>query len=112
MGVERLFSIIGRIKGVHGYIVVDGKGNLMAHDMEAPGKIVKAVSSCGNRLRALGHRNFKYVSLSRRSKKNILIFPVGNFFLGVEKQSHVSDFEASEAVMEFINVVEGKIGKT
>ncbi len=111
MGLELYFSTIGRIKGVHGYIVVDGKGNIMAHDMEVPGKLAKMVSSCGHGLLALGNRNFKYVSFSRKSKKNILIFPAGNSFLGVVKQSHVTDSETAEAVIKFLSVVEGKNGK-
>ncbi|MEH0023101.1 MAG: roadblock/LC7 domain-containing protein [Desulfobacter sp.] len=108
MGVERLFSVVSRIKGVYGYIVVDGNGAFMAGDVDAPERLLKTISACGRRLVTLGHENFKYVLFSRKNKGSILIFPARGFFLGVVTQTHARDSETATAVMAFLRVVEGK----
>ncbi len=106
MGLEQLFSIVGQIRGVHGYIFVDSKGNIMGDNMGAPENIAKMIYSCGCELLALGNKQFRYVSFSRESEKNILIFSVGNSFLGVMKQAGINDSKVAETVMALLAVVE------
>lgn len=108
MGMAELFSVVSNIKGVQGYILIDRKGNIVGHDTGSPEILSKMVYSCGKTLFSMANKNFKYASFSRQSKKDILIFQAGRYFLGVIKQPGIKDFEAAEAVMEFLTVIAGK----
>lgn len=110
MSLAEVISHVKRIDGVGGYILLDSKGKIIAHDedMKAPGKLSKMVYSCGRRLSSVGKKYLKYASFSRAKNRDILIFPVGNYYLGVVKETGIVDFEAAGAVMEFLNVLAGK----
>ncbi len=102
--LERLISCVGQIRGVHGFVFVDSKGRIMGHNMGKPEPVAKMIYACGRELLALGNKNFRYVSFSRESKNNILIFLVGNSFLGVVKQTGINDVKVADAVMARLSV--------
>ncbi|MCG8687858.1 MAG: hypothetical protein MI892_23475 [Desulfobacterales bacterium] len=83
--------------------MVDSQGRVITHDLRAPEDLSAMVASCGNAFVSIGSKRFKYASFSRRNNKNVLIFPVGKFFLGVIKEDGVRDFEAAEAVIKLLN---------
>lgn len=101
-------SDIGRIKGVDQYVLVDHRGNIMAHDMTELETVAEVVWSCGRRLSALGKKNFKYAAFLRKSKNDFLIFPVGKHYLGVVKRKGCVTAEVAGAVMDFLNARLGK----
>ncbi len=103
MGLERLISCVGQIRGVHRFVFVDSKGIIKGHNIGKPENFAKMIHACGRELLTLGKENFRYVSFSRESKKNILIFSVGNSFLGVVKQTGIDDNKVAEAVMAVIS---------
>ncbi|WDP92977.1 MAG: roadblock/LC7 domain-containing protein [Desulfobacter sp.] len=110
MRMAEVLSNVKRINGVDGYILLDGKGNILAHndDMKAPEKLSRMVYFCGRKLSVIGKKYFKYASFSRQNNRNVLIFPVGNYYLGVIKQTGIRNFRAASAVMEFLDVLVGK----
>lgn len=110
MTMVKAFSDLKRVKGVQAYILLDAKGNvLLCNDgMKEPEKFSRLIYFCGRKLSILGKKHFKYMSFSRRSKNDILIFPVGNYYLGVIKQASSRIFETASAVMEFLNILAGK----
>ena len=110
MRLAEVLSHVKRIKGVEEFIVLDGKGNPLAYnsDMGAPEKLSKMVFFCGRKLSKIGRQYFKFASFSRQNNRDVLIFPVGGYYLGVIKQSVAGNFETATAVMEFLNVIVGK----
>ncbi len=86
------FLQISMIQGVDQYIFLDNKGDIAAHEMQDPQRASKMVFSCGQNIRAVGKNNFQYAVFSRKNKKDIIIFPVGNYSLGVVKQKDTDSF--------------------
>ena len=105
MAKAGFFSILGRIKGVQGCILVDAAGKIIANDFKAPEGVSKMVASCGQAFASVGGKRFKYASFSRQNNNDILIFPVGKYYLGVVTQSDTLSFHTAEAVMEILNVL-------
>lgn len=110
MRMAEVFSNVKRINGVDGYILLDGKGNILAHndEMTSPENISRMVYFCGRKLSLIGKKYFKYASFSRQNKRNVLIFPVGNYYLGIIKKTGIGNFKTASAVMEFLEVLVGK----
>jgi len=110
MSIAEVLSHVKRIEGVDGYILLDGQGKVIAcnDDMKAPETFSKMVYACGRSLSSVGKKYFKYASFSRAHNQDILIFPVGNYYLGVVKQAGIRNFKTARAVREFLNVLAGK----
>ncbi len=110
MRIAEVLSHVKRINGVAGYILLNRQGSILAYseNMQRPEKLSKMVYFCGKKIATLGRKYFKYVSFSRKNNSNILIFPVGNYFLGVVKQKGIKNFTTASAVMEFLNILTGK----
>ena len=97
-----LFLEISKIEGVDEYIFMDNFGNIAAHDIKDPQKVSGMVFSCGRNIRAVGKDNFKYAIFSRKNKKDIIIFPVGNYFLGVVKQKKTETLVLVNMILKFL----------
>ncbi len=91
------------IQGVDEYILVNHKGQVMAHDIEQPEQVAKMVLVCAQNSWAIAKTRLKYTIFSRKSKKDILIFPVGNFNLGVVKHQTMNDMIFASKVIQFLN---------
>lgn len=112
MTMVKAFSDLKRIKGVEAYILLDAKGNvLLCNDgMKVPEKLSKLIYFCGRKLSIIGKKHFKYMFFSRRSKKDFLIFPVGDYYLGVINKAGSRNFETASTVIEFLeNLAESQI---
>jgi len=110
MSMADILSHVRRIDGVSGYILLNSKGEVLVHDdeMKSPDKLSKMVYSCGRTLLLLGKNYLKYASFTRKQNKNILLFPVGNYYLGVLKQPGIRNSETAGAVIKFLNVLAGQ----
>ncbi len=109
--VSGICQAVARVTGVDQYILVDHHGRIVTHDMEEPERISRMVHTSGQRLSALGRANFMYVAFSRRNNRNLLIFPVGIYHLGVIKQPDMDNAQVAGAVMECLNTHPGKSTK-
>ena len=98
-GVLTNDSTIGRIRGIDNYLLVDCQGNVLTHDMETPETLSKLLHLWGQRLSTLGGKSFKFASLSRMNNRDILMFPVGNCFLGVVKKTNMDNGQLAGSVM-------------
>lgn len=96
------FLQISKIEGVDEYIFIDNRGNIAAHDINDPQKVSGMVFSCGRHIRAIGKDKFKYAVFSRKTKKNIIIFPVGNYFLGVVKHEKTDTLVLVNIILKFL----------
>jgi len=110
MSIAEALSHVKRIDGVGAYILLDGQGQIITcnDDMKAPEALSKMVYTCGRSLSLVGKSYFNYASFSRAHNPDILIFPVGNYYLGVVKDTGNRDFKTAQTVTEFLNVLAGK----
>ncbi len=96
------FIQISKIAGVDQYILVDQKGNIAAHDIKNSERVARMILSCGQNSFAIGKTLLKYVVFSRQNQKNIFIFPVGNYYLGVVKQTNIDNFVLVNNIIKFL----------
>ena len=93
---------ISKVKGVAHYIFVDTQGDVIAHNMKEYQKIGHMISFCGKQSFAIGKRRLKFLIFSRKNQKDLLIFPVGNYYLGVIKQKGIKTVELADNVLFFL----------
>ena len=96
------FLQISKIKGVDEYIFMDNQGNIAAHEIKDSQKVSGMVFSCGQNICAIGKDKFKYAVFSRKNKRDILIFAIGNYFLGVVKQKKTESLVLVDIILNFI----------
>lgn len=101
------FLQISKIEGVDQYIFIDDQGNIAAQDIKDPLNISAMVFSCGQNICAVGRDKFKYAVFSRENKKNVLIFPVGNYLLGVVKQADTETLVLVNRILKFLQELAG-----
>ena len=102
MTFSETFLQISKIEGVDGYIFMDSRGNIAVHDIKDSQKVSGMVFSCGQNICAIGKDKFKYAVFSRKNKRDIIIFPVGNYFLGVVKQKKTETLVLVDIILKFL----------
>ena len=94
------FLQIAKISGVDQYIFIDNKGNIEAQSIKNSQKAAEMVFSCCKNIRAIGRNQFKYAVFSRKNKKNLILFPLGYYSLGVVKQKDIGTLVLVEIILE------------
>lgn len=102
MATLKEFLRISKLTGVDQYLIVDHTAKVVAHDIKDPQKLAKIIFSCGQNCFAIGKTQFKYLIFSRKNQKNIFIFPVGNYYLGVVKSKTVDNFILADNIINFL----------
>ncbi len=97
------FLQISMVQGVDQYILLDNRGNIIAHEIKDPQKASEMVFSCGRNIRNVGKNRFQYAVFSRKNKKDIIIFPIGNYSLGVVKQEEADTFVLVDIILKFLH---------
>ncbi len=97
------FLQLSMIRGVDQYIFLDNEGNIAAHKIKDPQKASEMVFACGQNIRTVGKNKFQYAVFSRKNKKDIIIFPVGNYSLGVIKQKDADTFVLVDIILKFLH---------
>ncbi|MFH2090912.1 MAG: roadblock/LC7 domain-containing protein [Pseudomonadota bacterium] len=93
---------ISKIPGVDHYILVDLQGEVIAHNIKDYQQIGPMISFCGKQSFSIGKNRLKFLIFSRKSQKDLLIFPVGNYYLGVIKQNKIQAVELADNVLIFL----------
>lgn len=107
MIISEKFLQIAKIEGVDQYIFTDPKGKIASHDIKDPQNVSAMVFSCGQDIRTIGNKKFRYAVFSRENKKDIIIFPVGNYSLGVVKQKNTQTLVLVENILNFLHELLG-----
>ena len=107
MVISEKFLEISKIKGVDQYIFIDHKGDIVAHDIKDPQKVSVMVFSCGQNIQTIGNKKFRYAVFSRGNKKDIIIFPVGNYFLGVVKHKNTQTLVLVDNILKLLHELLG-----
>ncbi len=101
-GLKDIINIAG-VTGVDRYILVDRQNNVVAHNLKNYRKAGAMVSFCGRQSAAIGKKRLDYLIFNRKNQKDLFIFPVGNYYLGVIKQKHIKTIELANNVRFFLN---------
>jgi hypothetical protein len=96
------FMQISNVSGVDQYILVNQKGKIIAHDIKDPEKTADMVFSCGQKSFSMNKNKSQYLIFSGKNKKNIFIFPVGNYYLGVIKSNIVDNSALTDNIIKFL----------
>lgn len=98
------FKRIARVKGIKSYILVRNDGNIAAHNIDdiAPNPLTTVTLKCGRRCTQLKQSDFKCLLFSKKNNENIFIFPVGNYYLGVIKESIIDEIVLIDNIFDFI----------
>jgi hypothetical protein len=105
MGFPEYFLQIATIQGVDQYIFVDDKGDIAAHAIKDPLKASAMVFSCCKNIQAVGKNRFKFALFSRENKKDLILFPLGNYYLGVVKKEKTEPLVLVELILRFIREI-------
>ncbi|MCF6246354.1 MAG: roadblock/LC7 domain-containing protein [Desulfobacula sp.] len=103
---------IETLEGVEQYIVTDHDGSIIAKKANTPDTMARIVCLCGKSFHAIGKSNFKHAVFSRKNKKNLFVFPVGKYYLGVIKQKEIENFIMIDAIVNFLTEIMKKDRKT
>ena len=96
------FLQISKVSGVDQYILVDQKGKITAHDIKDSEKTADMVFSYGQNSFSINKSKSQYLIFSRKNQKNIFIFPVGNYYLGVIKSKFIDDSALADNIIKFL----------
>lgn len=108
MATDKKISDIIKISGVDQYIFVDKKGTIAAHAIKDPQKVARIVHFCGQNSLAIGKTQLKYTIFSRNNQKDLLIFPVANYSLGVVKQKNTNSVALADNIIKFLEDLQRK----
>ncbi len=101
-GLKDIINISG-VTGVDRYILVDRQNNVVAHNMKNYSKTGTMVSFCGSQAMAIEKKKWEYLVFNRKNQKDLCIFPVGNYYLGVIKKKQIKTVELADNVRLFLN---------
>ena len=93
---------IANLRGVDQYILVHQNGKIADHNLPDPETIAGMIVSCGNTSYAIGKTRFQYLVFPRKSQRDIFIFPVGKYYLGVIKQKETDRFVLANNVINYL----------
>ncbi len=108
MATIKEFSEIGDLAGVKNYILVKNNGSVVTARIPEPDRIARIVLRCGRNSDAIGNPRFSYLLLTRENEEDFIIFPVGNYYLGVIKDKEIDNPALVKRVLEFIENLPGK----
>lgn len=96
------FARIAEIKDVAYYVLVKNDGTIARHNAEQPESLAKMVLACGLNCDKIEKARFTYFVYSLGNRENYLIFPVGNYYLGVLLQTDIDVDLMVNTIIKFI----------
>lgn len=115
---ERFAGKLLRIKDVKGFILARDDGQVLMHRLTSwqpeavASMMVLSGLDCHHIQQTMGFSDFDFLKLTLKNDENLLVFPIRNYFLGV--QSDASRYNATLAlrVRKFIGEITRESPKT
>ena len=98
----RHFMKISQVSGVDRYLFADPDGRVIAHNFKTYQSAGRMVALCAKNAQAIAGQRLEYLVFKRQNNQDLLIFPVGKYYLGVIKQSDIPDGEVTGNILAFI----------
>ena len=107
-GRTLIHNLVGlkTLDAVSEYVLVREDGEIMLHNHNAPGPFAELILVFGRNCDSLdlpaGFPRFRHFILTRETGENLLVLPLGNYYLGYIQSSHLSSRQAASQVLDFI----------
>ncbi len=109
---DMLINDLARLKGlatVDDYLVVRQDGKIMLHNVSAAQDFAPMIQLVGRNCDSLpmpaDFPRFRHFLLTRESGENLLIFPLGNYYLGCLQSAGYTSRQAASEVLGFIKEI-------
>ncbi len=110
--ISDLVNLILKIEGVANYILVRDDGHTLSHNFPDIGALPSIITFNGLNSEALkpimGLSYFKYMSYNRDNNENLLIFPLGKYFIGISQQAEAYTLDIVEEIDKVIQTISQK----
>ncbi len=97
---------VADLDGIASYLLVRRDGAVVAQNMEdavtLASMVVVSGISCEAMEKNLGGKRYRYMAIEREGGEHLLIFSLGNYFLGVIKQSSYDIEQLIDTVSAFL----------
>ncbi len=110
--ISDLVDLILKIEGIEHYILVRDDGHTLSHNFPETGTLPSIITFNGLNSEALkpimGLSYFKYMSYTRDNNENLLIFPLGKYFIGISQQSEAYTLDIVEKIEAAFETISSK----
>ena len=93
---------ISECNGVENFLFVSSKGRVIAHNFSDYERTGPVIAFCGKLGLALGKHRLKFMTFNRSGKQDLLIFPVGNYYLAVIKEKGITSDRVGLTILQFL----------
>ncbi|MEN6320568.1 MAG: hypothetical protein ABFD82_17660 [Syntrophaceae bacterium] len=110
--IEDLVNGIQRIQGLDGYAIVKQDGQVLSHNVanvESLSALIVMSGLNGNIIQTdVGASLFKYLVIARKTNERLLVFPIGNLWLGLLQRKDTYTPDIISKVQFLINELKGR----
>ena len=110
--IEDLVNGIHRIQGLDGYVIVKQDGQVLSHNVanvEGLSALIVMGGLNGNIVKTeVGASLFTHLVIARKTNERLLVFPVGNFWLGLLQRQ---DTYTPDIVNKVQSIIQGMRGR-
>ena len=103
---ERFAQRISQIKGVDRFVLTRQDGQIVTHNLSNPEQLASVVTLGGYGAQAVqdsvGFSPFRYLVCTRPESRNLIIFPLDKYFLGIQQKPDTSQGELVGEVGRFL----------
>lgn len=103
MNLDSLLKHIQDLKQVSQLILIDQEAGILFEKIENPKKMADMILKSSRYCQAIGKDRLSYLLFSRKNKKNLFIFPIANYYLGVIKNKDTNDRVLANNILNKIN---------
>ena len=109
MATAKDFSKLGDIEGVSRYILVRNDGYVVSENYEEAVALSSAIVTSGKYCDSLADdlngRRYIYCCVERNSGKNILVFSLGRYYLGIIKHADTDPQQLADTIIGFLKAL-------
>lgn len=103
------FSKLKDIEGVGQYILVRNDGHIVTHNtsnaVELSSTIVMSGQNCKNLENFLDCGQCMYLCIERNNGNNLLVFPLGKYFLGIVEESDSDTKTTVDSIINYLRTI-------
>ena len=96
------YKDLASVNDIDGFIVTNPDGKIIEQQIQNPEKLAAMVARCGNTLKTIGKSNFSHAVIQRNNSRDILIFPVGNHYIGMVKKENTKTIRLIHTIKNMI----------
>ena len=96
------YKDLASIDDIDEFIVTNPDGKIIEQQIQNPEKLAAMIARCGNNLKTIAKLNFSHAIVKRDNSRDILIFPVGNHYVGMVKKENAKTIQLIHTIKNMI----------